>query len=198
MAFFCEFSMATRSFNGINTSEDRVITVFNCDSRKLRSRRWATSRATIFSGGPYRRYAPLSFPPCPASTTTVVKVLLVSLIAVLGTVVQAANEATKVTVTARFTRLDIRSHLILKNAFSTKSFAPANLGHAFVIALNQLSIFGDCIQKPLVFCATTLKAFTSFYDSICDFPSAPGAQPFDVQKTGNRGRQFSAGDFIAS
>ena len=47
-----EFSMATRSFNGINTSEDRVITVFNCDSRKFRSRRWATSRATIFSGGP--------------------------------------------------------------------------------------------------------------------------------------------------
>src|SRR6266576_5003131 len=124
MAFFCEFSMATRSFNGINTSEDRVITVFNCDSRKLRSRRWATSRATIFSGGPYRRYAPLSFPPCPASTTTVLKVLLVFLTPVVVTVLQAANEAKKTIARRRATWRGIlfysKKHVFYQKLFRAK------------------------------------------------------------------------------
>ena len=45
-AFFCLFSIATLLLSGMNTSESEVMTVFNCDSRSLRSRRWATSSAT--------------------------------------------------------------------------------------------------------------------------------------------------------
>src|SRR4029453_1660884 len=107
MAFFCEFSMRTRSSSGIKTSEDRVITVFNCDSRSLRSRRWATSSATIFSGGPERRYAPLSLPPWPASTTTVVKVLPVFLTLPIWVVVHAPSEASKTTAKAPLISRDI-------------------------------------------------------------------------------------------
>jgi hypothetical protein len=40
-------------------------------------------------------------PPCPASTTTVLKLLLVFLTAVVVTVPQPANEAKKATVTRR-------------------------------------------------------------------------------------------------
>src|SRR2546429_5695918 len=57
-----------------------------------------------------RRYAPLSFPPWPASTTTVLKVLLVFLTPVVVTVLQAANEAKKAIARRRVTW---RSILIL-------------------------------------------------------------------------------------
>jgi len=105
-AFFCEFSMLTRSFSGMNTSDDRVMTVFSCDSRSLRSRRWATSSATIFSGGPDRRYVPLSLPPWPASTTTVVKVLLVFLTLPVC-VAHAPSEASKTMARAQLIGRDI-------------------------------------------------------------------------------------------
>src|SRR5437762_14087774 len=98
--------MATRSSSEIKTSEERVITVLICDSRSLRSRRRATSRLAIFSAPPKRRYAPLSFPPCPASTTTVVKVLLV-FFAAFGAVAQAANRARRLMARARLVRRGI-------------------------------------------------------------------------------------------
>src|SRR5204862_6689027 len=82
------------------------MTVFISDSRSLRSRRWATSRVAIFSAAPKRRYAPLSFPPCPASTTTVVKVLLV-FFAAFGAVAQAANRARRLMARARLVRRGI-------------------------------------------------------------------------------------------
>src|SRR5215469_17021817 len=134
MAFFCEFSMATRSSSEMNTSEDRVITVFNCDSRSLRSRRWATSRVAIFSAPPYRRYAPLSFPPCPASTTTVVKVLLVFFVA-FGAVAQAANRARRPMAKAR---LIGRSILLYskKRVFHQRFFA---VNHGMVGERTQLA-----------------------------------------------------------
>ena len=120
MAFFCEFSMLTRSSSGMNTSDDRVMTVFNCDSRSLRSRRWATSSATIFSGGPERRAVPLSLPPWPASTTTVVKVLLVFLTLPVGRARAERNQQTE-----GKSKTDRSRHpdLIAKNSFFTKSFS---------------------------------------------------------------------------
>src|SRR5438045_4769616 len=100
------------------------MTVFISDSRSLRSRRWATSRVAIFSAPPKRRYAPLSFPPCPASTTTVVKVLLVFLTPVVVTVLQAANEAKKATVTRRATWRGIllysKKHVFYQKIFRAK------------------------------------------------------------------------------
>jgi hypothetical protein len=71
------FSISTRVSSGIKTSFVRVITTLNWDSRNFWLSRVATSRVTVFSGGPYRREAPLSRPPWPASTTTVVKERLV-------------------------------------------------------------------------------------------------------------------------
>lgn len=62
---------------------------------------------------------PVILPPCPASTTTVVKVLLVSSFGAVGTVVQAANEARRLRPRARQISRGIRL-ITLKRLFFQK------------------------------------------------------------------------------
>src|SRR5205823_4396778 len=104
--FFCAFSIATRSSRGMKTSLERVITTCSCDSRNLRETRLATSSVAIFSAPPNLRYAPLSFPPWPASTTTVLNDLLVFLVPTSsgpGPVAQAARKTAEMNSEARQT-----------------------------------------------------------------------------------------------
>src|SRR2546430_4147596 len=139
----------------MKTSEERVMTVFSCDSRNLRSRRSATSSVTNFSGGPERRYAPLSLPPCPASTTTVLKVLVVFLTFAVRMLAHAGSSARNATITIRFTRRGILI-LIVKNTRSTKEFLPSSNQ---TVGLQQAFIsFSHLHIKSLVFWAGALKA----------------------------------------
>src|SRR4029077_10480927 len=88
----------------LRLAQSRVLRVFICARGSLASRRWATSSVTVFSGGPERRYAPLSSPPWPASTTTVANVLVVFLTPGVPTVLHAANDTTNTSVTMRAIR----------------------------------------------------------------------------------------------
>src|SRR5437879_11925848 len=107
----------------MKTSLERVMTVFNWDSSNLRSRRLATSKVAIFSAPPKRRYAPLSFPPCPASTTTVLNVLLVFFVTALGAVAQAASKPESAN--AQMRRISRGIHIIyLKPISLPESFRP--------------------------------------------------------------------------